>query len=105
MLPNISELELRARQELHCRGCGGMKKKGLACCWTCFKEGPLPFKYVGLSFERWVTGMLRIRMGVSDGEIFTAYCPYCDHATDHEKDGQYRTCTVCSNSHKEKVAH
>lgn len=45
--------EQEARSSPICIGCGNDNDPGCMVCWTCFKRGPDPLKYSGVSFEEW----------------------------------------------------
>lgn len=46
--------EEQAREMTTCPKCKKEKGLGLIVCWTCFKEGPNPFKYANQSLEDWL---------------------------------------------------
>lgn len=49
----ISPIEYAARIATNCI-CGNAKGNNTLVCWDCFKRGPNPLKYSGLSYEEWL---------------------------------------------------
>lgn len=57
-----TELEVIARQERYCRGCGNAKEHHCLVCWDCFKRCEVPFKYFDGTLDRWLENRAAYRL-------------------------------------------
>lgn len=55
----IDDVELVARGESFCRGCGEDKEVGLVVCWRCFKYSSNPLKYFVGDLNAWLVAIGR----------------------------------------------
>ena len=74
--PTISEQEEVERTKEICIGCSGTKEIGCVVCWSCFKDGKLPFKYFNGSLQEWI--QLRKAEG-RDPYIERSDCYFCGY--------------------------